>query len=170
MSWCHLWDRPYSLQVGLFPCYTVPVTNPPHHIMALSFDRIQAGEYQINDGPKMVGYVRKQNASKWIMYKCSNPSMLGNPIAVQKTLKALKVEAETLIGSTYVAPVKAAPAPKSTAKLTAKMDLEKRKAMEEMMARDYVINLNEYKQTEDGLERVSTLITEKSTEEELMAL
>lgn len=169
MPWCHLWDRPYSLQVGLFPCYTVPVTNPPHLVMALSFDRIQAGEYQINDGPKMVGYVRKQNASKWIMYKCSNPSMLGNPIAVQKTLKALKVEAETLIGSTYVAPVKAAPAPKSTAKMTAKMDPEKYEMMKEMMERDYVIDLKEYEQTENGLEEVSPTVAELSAQEDWIA-
>lgn len=143
--------------------------------MSLSFQRQQAGEYNVLDNGKAVAYIQKANSSKWITYFCTNPAIKGKPQYVAKTLKESKAFCESSIGSANVetsgcAPVKAAPAPKSTAKMTAKMDPEKRKAMEEMMARDYVINLNEYKQTENGLERVSTLITENSTEEELMAL
>jgi hypothetical protein len=132
----------------------------------LNFERVQAGEYQVNDGPKMVGYVRKQNSAKWILYKCSNPSMLGNPIAVSKTLKALKVEAETLIPSTYVEPVKAPKAAGSVDKyikpVAPKSEAEERKfeIMREMLERDYVIDLTEYKQTEEGLEEIEVSVEE----------
>lgn len=171
MEMGHFWFRPYNARSRLLACYTVPVDHQSHHfIMTLKFDRIQAGEYQINDGPNMVGYVRKQNASKWVMYKCSNPSLLGNPIAVKKTLKELKAEAETLIGSTYVEPVKAPSAARSTGRATVKMDPEKRRMMQEMIDNSYVISLKEYKHTEDGLVEFPSKITEKSTEEELMAL
>lgn len=120
--------------------------------MALKFDRIQAGEYQVNDGPVMVGYVQKKNSAKWILYKCNNPSLLGNPIAVEKTLKSLKQKAEELIESTYVAPVKQTEmnVDKYIRKNHNQED-EKFKLMREMLENNYVINLNEYAQTEDGL-------------------
>ena len=134
--------------------------------MSLKFDRVQAGEYQVNDGPKLVGYIVKKNSAKWILYKCSNPSMLGNPVAVSKTLKALKVEAEALIPSTYVEPVKVPKASGGVEKyikpVAPKSEEEERKfeMMREMLERDYVIDLTEYQQTEDGLEEIEINIEE----------
>jgi hypothetical protein len=113
--------------------------------MTLKFDRIQAGEYQITDNNKTVGYVKKQGSSKWLMYKCSNPAILGNPICVKKTLKELKVQAEILIGSTP-APEKA----ENSVELDTfycdlqSKDPEKYDLMKEMLDKDYVISLNEY--------------------------
>lgn len=126
--------------------------------MSLKFDRIQAGEYQINDGTKMVGYIRKQTASKWIMYKCSNPALLGSPISVQKTLKQLKIEAETLIGSTCVTPKVSvnSQALDSLIKDVRDMKSEKELIMKEMLGNDYVIDLTEYKFTDDGFDSVET--------------
>lgn len=122
--------------------------------MSLTFPRVQAGEYQINDGHKTVGYIKKQNASKWIMYKCSNPAMLGKPIAVCKTLKELKVQAETLIGSTPRVINENSPELDSLIKDMKTEQPDKFKIMREMMERNYVIDLTEYKQTQDGLEEV----------------
>lgn len=134
--------------------------------MTLKFSRIQAGEYQINEGSKIVGYIQKKSNSKWTLYKCSNPSMLGNPIAVQKTLKELKVDAETLITSSQSnASVKSVKEVK-----TSTIDKDKFDLMREMLDRDYVINLNEYEQTENGLEEVSTPFSRFLTEEEIAAL
>lgn len=132
----------------------------------LSFERVQAGEYRVNDGHKLVGMVMKKNSAKWILYKCSNPSLLGNPIAVSKTLKALKVEAETLIPSTHVEPVKPPKAAGSVDKyikpVAPKSEEEERKfeIMREMLERDYVIDLTEYKQTEEGLEEIEVSVQE----------
>ena len=64
-------------------------------IMTLSFGRIEAGQYGITCGSKLVGYVKKQSSTKWILYKCSNLSMLGNPLAVKKTLTQVKAIADT---------------------------------------------------------------------------
>lgn len=122
--------------------------------MSLTFPRVQAGEYQINDGHKTVGYIKKQNASKWIMYKCSNPAMLGKPIAVCKTLKELKVQAETLIGSTPRVINENSPELDRLIKDMKTEQPDKFKIMREMMERNYVIDLTEYKQTQDGLEEV----------------
>jgi len=133
---------------------------------SLKFDRIQAGEYQVNDGPKLVGLILKKSSAKWVLYKCSNPSLLGSPIAVSKTLKALKVEAETLIPSTYVEPVKAPKVTGSVDKyikpVAPKSEDEKRKfeMMREMLEHDYVIDLTEYKQTEEGLEEIEVSVEE----------
>ena len=142
-------------------------------IMALTFPRIQAGEYQINDGHKPVGYILKKSSSKWIMYKCSNPSMLGNPISVKKTLKDLKLDAECMIGSS--------PAPSvemnedsleldSLLKDVKAQNPDKYEMMKGMLETDYVIDLNEYRQTEDGLEAVKQPFSEFLTPEQIESL
>ena len=142
-------------------------------IMALTFPRIQAGEYQINDGHRMVGYIKKQNASKWILFKAQNPAMLGNPISVKKTLKDLKLDAECMIGSS--------PAPSvainedsieldSLLKDVKAQNPDKYEMMKEMLETDYVIDLNEYRQTEDGLEQGKQPFSEFLTPEEAAAL
>jgi len=56
----------------------------------LNFGRIEAGQYSVSISSKLVGYVKKQSSTKWALYKCSNLSMLGNPIAVKKTLTLVK--------------------------------------------------------------------------------
>lgn len=132
--------------------------------MPLTFDRVQAGEYQINDGPKMIGYIRKQNASKWLMYKGTNPSLLGSPISVKKTLKELKVEANNTFESTYVKPK---PKLETLIQDVNEVNTEKMKLMGEMLKRNYVININEYVQTENGLEAVSSELGEVSIDEEV---
>jgi hypothetical protein len=132
--------------------------------MSLTYPRVQAGEYQINDGHKTVGYIKKKNASKWIMYKCSNPAMLGKPIAVCKTLKELKVQAETLIGSTPCEINQNSPELDSLIKDMRDEQPDKFKIMREMMERNYVIDLTEYRQTQEGLEEiVSSYDTDLST-------
>jgi hypothetical protein len=68
--------------------------------MSLKFEMVVAGQYNINQNNKMIGLIKKQNASKWVMYKATNASVLGKPVAVGKTLKALKVEAESLFVAT----------------------------------------------------------------------
>lgn len=129
--------------------------------MPLKFDRVQAGEYQINDGPNMVGYIQKKNSAKWILYKCTNPALRGNPLSVSKTLKELKVEAEKIIGSTYVSPVKQneLKVDKSSRKVDNLSQEERTQIMQEMLNRNYVIDLKEYKQTEEGLVDVEELVT-----------
>jgi hypothetical protein len=67
-----------------------------------TYSRIQAGEYQINLDTKMVGYIKKQGSSKWIMYKATNPALLGKPMAVKKTLKELKAIADSILDVNYV--------------------------------------------------------------------
>lgn len=64
--------------------------------MTLKFEKMEAGMYRIASGSSMIGFIKKQSAAKWVMYKCSNLSMLGNPVAVKKTLKEVKVEAENI--------------------------------------------------------------------------
>jgi hypothetical protein len=68
--------------------------------MSLKFEMVVAGQYNINQNNKMIGLIKKQNASKWVMYKATNASVPGKPISVAKTLKALKIEAETLFVAT----------------------------------------------------------------------
>lgn len=111
--------------------------------MSLKFEMVVAGQYNINQNNKMVGLIKKQNASKWIMYKATNASVLGNPISVAKTLKALKVEAESLFVSTdtqnevqgnldnLVKPVQ-------------NVKSERHELMKEMLERDTVIKFDEY--------------------------
>lgn len=126
--------------------------------MTLKFERIQAGEYQIIDNHKTVGYIKKPSSSKWVMYKCSNPSLLGNPICVKKTLKELKVEAETLIGSTP-APVIDENSPELDSLICdlQSKDPEKYEMMKEMLENDYTIDLNEYPLNEREIELDSIL-------------
>lgn len=146
--------------------------------MTLKFSRVQAGEYQINEGTKMVGYVQKKGSSKWILYKCSNPSVLGNPLAVKKTLKELKVEAEALIASGVPVPTEAPQKPlrvKSAkdAGLIRDMrsyDEDKYEMMKEMLDRDYVIDISKYKHVDDGLVEIDLDECDFLTEEELATL
>lgn len=146
--------------------------------MTLKFSRVQAGEYQINEGTKMVGYIQKKSSSKWLLYKCSNPSVLGNPLAVEKTLKELKVQAEALIASGVSASAEAtqkpltAKAPKGAApsRDMKTYDPEKYEMMKEMIERDYVIDISKYKHVDDGLEEIDLDECDFLTEEELAAL
>lgn len=139
--------------------------------MTLKFSRVQAGEYQVNEGSKIIGYIMKKSSSKWVLYKCSNPSMLGNPIAVKKTLKELKLEAEAfLTGTSNVASFPVRTVEEDSLVRTPNYDDQKFELMREMLNRNYVINLNEYKQTEDGLEEVSKSFGQFLTEEEIAAL
>lgn len=62
--------------------------------MTLKFSREQAGAYNVIENNKMVGYIEKANASKWITYFCSNPSLKGKPQNVAKTLKDSKAFCE----------------------------------------------------------------------------
>jgi hypothetical protein len=62
--------------------------------MALKFAREQAGEYNVIEGIKMVGFIQKSNASKWVVYICTNPATKGKPQNVAKTLKDSKVFCE----------------------------------------------------------------------------
>ena len=62
--------------------------------MALKFAREQAGEYNVIENGKMVGFIQKANASKWVTYFCSNPSQKGKPQNVAKTLKESKTFCE----------------------------------------------------------------------------
>ena len=61
---------------------------------ALKFAREQAGEYNVVENGKTVGLIQKANASKWIVYFCSNPAMKGKPQNVSKTLKECKAFCE----------------------------------------------------------------------------
>ena len=141
--------------------------------MALTFPRIQAGEYQINDGHKTVGYIIRKSASKWLMYKCSNPSMLGNPISVKKTLKEIKLDAGCMIGSN---PTPVVEVDENSVELDSLLkdvrteQPDKYAIMKEMLETDYVIKLNEYELTEDGLEEVEAPFSNFLTPEEAAAL
>lgn len=111
--------------------------------MSLKFEMVVAGQYNINQNNKMVGLIKKQNASKWVMYKATNASVLGNPISVAKTLKALKVESEAIFVSTdtqnevqgnldnLIKPVQ-------------NVKSERHELMKEMLERDTVIKFDEY--------------------------
>ena len=137
--------------------------------MTLKFDRVQAGEYQVNDGSKMVGYIKKQNSAKWVLYKATNPSLLGNPIAVDKTLKALKVKAEQLIGSSDANVQQNLDA---LIKDVQAKDEAKKQDLRDMLKRteELTINLAEYKMTEDGLEEIVKPYGEILTDEQIAAL
>lgn len=62
--------------------------------MTLKFAREQAGEYNVIENGKMIGFIQKSTASKWITYFCSNPSQKGKPQNVSKTLKESKTFCE----------------------------------------------------------------------------
>jgi hypothetical protein len=111
--------------------------------MSLKFEMVVAGQYNINQNNKMIGLIKKENASKWIMYKATNASVLGKPVAVAKTLKALKIEAETFFVSTD-----------NQKEVQGNLDIsiktvqdaksERYNLMKEMLERDTVIKFDEY--------------------------
>ena len=109
--------------------------------MSLKFEMVVAGQYNVNQNNKMVGLIKKENASKWIMYKATNASVLGKPVAVAKTLKALKIEAETLFVSTdtnYQGNLD------SSIKTVQDAKSERYGLMKEMLERDTVIKFEDY--------------------------
>ena len=132
--------------------------------MTLSFLRVQAGEYQINDNHKIVGYVIKKSQSKWTLYKCSNASTLGNPISVKKSLKEIKLDAGCMI------PITPHVEEEENEEEDCPKQPDKFELMREMLKRDYVIKLNEYRPTEDDLEDVNEPPSESIYPEEQTAL
>lgn len=109
--------------------------------MSLKFEMVVAGQYNVNQNNKMVGLIKKENASKWVMYKATNASVLGKPVAVAKTLKALKTEAETLFVSTdtnYQGNLD------SSIKTVQDAKSERYELMKEMLERDTVIKFEDY--------------------------
>jgi hypothetical protein len=109
--------------------------------MSLKFEMVVAGQYNVNQNNKMIGLIKKENASKWIMYKATNASVLGKPVAVAKTLKALKIEAETLFVSTdtnYQGNLD------SSIKTAQDAKSERYNMMKEMLERDTVIKFEDY--------------------------
>jgi hypothetical protein len=109
--------------------------------MSLKFEMVVAGQYNVNQNNKMIGLIKKENASKWIMYKATNASVLGKPVAVAKTLKALKIEAETLFVSTdtnYQGNLD------SSIKTAQDAKSERYNLMKEMLERDTVIKFEDY--------------------------
>ena len=122
--------------------------------MSLKFEMVVAGQYNVNQNNKMIGLIKKQNASKWVMYKATNASVLGKPISVKKTLKALKIEAETLFVSTD-----------NQEEVQGNLDnliktvqdakAERHDLMKEMLARDTVIKFEDYTIDLDDYEVVS---------------
>ena len=102
---------------------------------------VVAGQYNVNQNNKMVGLIKKENASKWVMYKATNASVLGKPVAVAKTLKALKTEAETIFVSTdtnYQGNLD------SSIETVQDTKSERYNLMKEMLERDTVIKFDEY--------------------------
>lgn len=140
--------------------------------MTLKFDRIQAGEYQVNAGNKMVGYICKKSSAKWILYKCSNPSLLGNPISVKKTLKELKIEAENLINSTKVDIQENQDKLDELIQDVRNQDEAKKQAIRDMLERttNLTINLAEYKRTENGLEKIESSFAEIEAQEPIVTV
>ena len=109
--------------------------------MSLKFEMVVAGQYTVNQNNKMVGLIKKENASKWVMYKATNASVLGKPVSVAKTLKALKIEAETFFVSTdtnYQGNLD------SSIKTVQDAKSERYELMKEMLAQDTVIKFDEY--------------------------
>lgn len=109
--------------------------------MSLKFEMVVAGQYNVNQNNKMIGLIKKENASKWVMYKATNASVLGKPVAVAKTLKALKTEAETVFVSTdtnYQGNLD------SSIKTVQDVKSERYNLMKEMLERDTVIKFDEY--------------------------
>ena len=60
--------------------------------MTFSFPRLSAGNYEIQKNGETVGFIRKSNASKWVVM-----DVFDTPQHFSKSLKAAKVAAETLI-------------------------------------------------------------------------
>jgi hypothetical protein len=111
--------------------------------MSLKFEMVVAGQYNINQNNKMVGLIKKQNASKWIMYKATNASVLGNPVSVAKTLKALKTEAESLFVATDNQEEVQGNLD-DLIKTVQNTESQKYDMMKEMLSRDTVIKLDNY--------------------------
>lgn len=110
---------------------------------ALKFAREQAGEYNVIEDGKMVAMILKQNASKWITYFCSNPSMKGKPQNVSKTLKDSKAFCERYFESNDAPEMN-----ENSEKLNHLLnDVRKnntpdvKELMREMLKKDYVIDL-----------------------------
>jgi hypothetical protein len=141
--------------------------------VTLSFQRQQAGEYNVLENGKAFAYIQKAKSSKWITYFCTNPAMKGKPQKVSKTLKESKAFCESYVGSS--------PAPSvainedsleldTLLKDVKAQNPDKYEMMKEMLETDYVIDLNEYRQTEDGLEQVKQPFSDFLTPEEAAAL
>lgn len=111
--------------------------------MSLKFEMVVAGQYNVNQNNKMVGLIKKQNASKWILYKATNSSVLGNPVSVKKTLKALKIEAETIFASTDNQEENQGNLD-NLIKNVQDAKSERYDLMKEMLARDTVIKFEDY--------------------------
>ena len=115
--------------------------------MSLSFQRQQAGEYNVLENGKAVAYIQKVKSSKWITYFCSNPSMKGKPQNVTKTLKDSKTFCESHFTSN--------PAPiteinENSSELDSlitsiKEGSDRMDIMKELLEKDNIICLSEYK-------------------------
>ena len=77
------------------------------------------------------------------MYKATNASVLGKPVSVAKTLKALKIEAETLFVSTDNQKEVQGNLD-SSIKTVQDAKSERYELMKEMLERDTVIKFDEY--------------------------
>ena len=111
--------------------------------MSLKFEMVVAGQYNVNQNNKMIGLIKKENASKWVMYKATNASVLGKPVAVAKTLKALKIEAETVFVSTDNQKEVQGNLD-SSIKTVQDAKSERYDLMKEMLERDTVIKFEDY--------------------------
>ena len=107
--------------------------------MTLSFPREQAGEYNVIDNGKMVGFIQKLNASKWCVYFCSNPATKGKPQNVSKTLKDCKAFCETHF-SNHSAEVTEDSTNQTETRKSTNPDVKE--LMREMLKRGNVLNLN----------------------------
>jgi hypothetical protein len=99
--------------------------------------------------------------------------MLGNPISVKKTLKEIKLDAGCMIGSTPTPVVELdenSPELDSLLKDMMSEQPDKYAMMKEMLETDYVIKLNEYDLTENGLEEVKAPFSDFLTPEEALTL
>ena len=141
--------------------------------MSLSFQRQQAGEYNVLENGKAFAYIQKAKSSKWITYFCTNPAMKGKPQKVSKTLKESKAFCESYIGST---PAPVVEIDENSSELDSLLkdvmseQPDKYEMMKEMLETNYVIDLNEYQLTEDGLEEVDCAFSNFLTPEEAAAL
>ena len=111
--------------------------------MSLKFEMVVAGQYNVNQNRKMIGLIKKENASKWVMYKATNASVLGKPVSVAKTLKALKIEAETFFVATDNQEEVQGNLDNSI-KTVQDTKSERYELMKEMLAQDTVIKFDEY--------------------------
>jgi hypothetical protein len=121
----------------------------------LSYYRCEAGQYHVNYNSKMmVGYVKKQSSSKWVLYKTANPSILGNPVAVTKTLKDLKVKAEEIFSETTQEDAIEENLDAMLNQIRNDPTPDKKVLMEEMLEKGNVLEFNQYKVDDDNWEEV----------------